>query len=80
MPDDIHGHAVMDLILASRRAFSRDSLVAYIEQQFGANARFCTCSAAGLSAGDLVALLEQKGKLSGPADAMTVDVTRVCRH
>lgn len=80
MSYQIHGHAVIDLILASRRSFNRGSLITYIEQHFGVNTRYCTCSAINLTAGELVDLLAERGKFHGPADAFTVKAERVCRH
>ena len=80
MSYEIHGHAVLDLILASGRTFDRASLIDYVERHFGTEVRFCTCSAAGLDAAALIDLLTAKGKFRGSPHAFTVDTARVCRH
>ncbi len=80
MTSEIHGHEVMSMILAAKRPFTRDSLTAFIQEKFGADARFHTCSAAGLSAADLVEFLAAKGKFAGPESGFTVDPQRVCNH
>lgn len=69
----------MGRILAAQRIFTRDSLAAFITQEFGPDARFHTCSAAGLSAPELVEFLAARGKFVGPDTGFTVNPHRVCR-
>jgi probable metal-binding protein len=80
MPPEIHGHEVIAMMLASSEAYTRESLAAAIVRQFGAEARFHTCSAAGMTAPELVSFLEQRGKFIPRADGFTVDPARVCQH
>ncbi len=80
MSTRIHGHAVIDRLLASGRRFDRAGLVAFIEAEFGPEARFHTCSAEGLDAAGLVAFLAARGKFAGPEDALAPNPDRVCRH
>lgn len=80
MPSEIHGHTVMDLMLASGRTFTRESLADFITERFGAEARFHTCSAAGMTARELVEFLAVRGKFAGTEAAFTLDPHRVCRH
>jgi probable metal-binding protein len=80
MEISIHGHAVMDRMTASGRTFSRESLVAFITAEFGPAARFHTCSAADLTAAELVDFLVARGKFTGPPSALTLDRDRVCSH
>lgn len=56
-------------------------LVRAIEARFGADERYCTCSASGMTAAELVAFLEERGKFM-PAEGggMTVDTTKICKH
>ncbi len=51
------------MMLASGKTYTRASLVAEVIRKFGPGARFHTCSAEGLTAEELVAFLEAKGKL-----------------
>ncbi|GKP40802.1 hypothetical protein NUKP28_44760 [Klebsiella quasipneumoniae] len=62
----IHGHEVLQMMLASGECWTAASLEAAIHRRFGAEARFHTCSAENLSAAELVAFLEQKGKFILP--------------
>ena len=80
MPNEIHGHDVIDLILESKQSYTRESLTSAIITRFGAATRFHTCSAAGLSAAELVTFLEDRGKFMPLDDGFTVDPARVCSH
>ncbi len=80
VPTEIHGHDVIDMILESPVAYTRESLTAAIITRFGAETRFHTCSAAGMTADDLVAFLAARGKFMPLDDGFTVDPARVCSH
>lgn len=80
MSTEIHGHEVISLLLANPRSFTRDSLVAFISERFGSTARFHTCSAAGLSAAELVDFLDARGKFAPTEDGFMLNLNRVCRH
>ena len=43
--DSIHGHEVLNMMLASGERYSIESLEAAIHARFGEQARFHTCSA-----------------------------------
>jgi len=47
MSEPIHGHEVMNMMVASTRSYTRTSLHAAITGRFGHDVRFYTCSAAG---------------------------------
>lgn len=70
----------MDAMLASGRLFTRDSLVAFITERFGPEARFHTCSADGMTAADLVDFLAARGKFAGTEEGFTINSDRVCQH
>lgn len=76
----IHGHDVIAMMLESNQAFSRSSLTAAIEGRFGRSARFYTCSAENMTAGELVDFLESRGKFIPHEGGFTVDPARVCQH
>lgn len=58
----IHGHEVLNMMIDSGESFSTASLIAAIEQRFGADARFHTCSQQDLTAAQLVDFLASRGK------------------
>ncbi|MBI2512876.1 MAG: YecH family protein [Opitutae bacterium] len=76
----IHGHEVMDAILASGRLFTRESLAAFVVERFGLGTRFHTCSAAGMTAAELVDFLAARGKFVGTEEGFTVNAEQVCEH
>lgn len=80
MSNEIHGHEVMDAIVASRRLFTRATLTSFITERFGPEARFHTCSANGMSAAELVEFLARRGKFAGTEEGFTVDPKRTCSH
>lgn len=76
----IHGHEVLHMMLASGESFTTDSLIAGIEARFGPDARFHTCSAAELSARELVAFLAERGKFVPSEMGFTTSESKICRH
>ncbi len=80
MPNEVHGHEVIDLILGSKLAYTRESLAAAIVARFGSATRFHTCSAAGMRAAELVTFLEERGKFMPLDGGFTVDPALVCSH
>ncbi len=60
--DSIHGHEVLNMMIESGEQYTHASLEAAIKARFGEQARFHTCSAEGMTAGELVAFLAAKGK------------------
>ncbi|MER1976455.1 MULTISPECIES: YecH family metal-binding protein [Pseudocitrobacter] len=78
--ESIHGHEVLNMMIASGESYSKESLVMAIENRFGESARFHTCSAENMTAAELVAFLEKKGKFV-PVDAgFTTAESKICRH
>ncbi|HHV5479469.1 TPA: YecH family metal-binding protein [Klebsiella pneumoniae] len=71
----IHGHEVLQMMLASG-----ESWTAAIRRRFGEEARFHTCSAENLSAAELVAFLEKKGKFIAREEGFTIAENKICRH
>lgn len=80
LPTEVHGHEVIAMILGSQQAYTRESLARAIVDRFGAETRFFTCSAAGMTAPELVQFLESRGKFMPLADGFTIDPGRVCQH
>ena len=79
--ESIHGHDVMHMIADAGRAFSKDELVTEIGNKFGEDARFHTCSAENMTAGELVGFLIERGKFqSSDETALTLDSSAICNH
>lgn len=80
MVEQIHGHEVMAMMMASDEAYTAESLRDAIVTQFGEDARFYTCSAEGLDAAALVAFLEGKGKFVPHGEGFNTHPDKVCNH
>ena len=78
--ESIHGHEVLNMMIASGESYSTESLVAAIESRFGESARFHTCSAENMTAAELVAFLEKKGKFVPVDTGFTTAESKICRH
>lgn len=76
----VHGHEVMHMMVNSGESYTRDSLRAAIENQFGQDTRFFTCSAQGMNADDLIQFLENKGKFHPVGGGFTTAPERICNH
>ena len=75
--DSIHGHEVLNMMIESGEQYTHASLEAAIKARFGEQARFHTCSAEGMTAGELVAA---KGKFTPSEDGFSTDQSKICRH
>ncbi|WP_041745739.1 YecH family metal-binding protein [Coraliomargarita akajimensis] len=76
----IHGHEVLEMMMAHGAPYSIISLEKAINEQFGEHARFHTCSAEDLSASQLINLLWEMGKFKGTPSAFTFDPSTKCDH
>ncbi|EPN4480208.1 YecH family metal-binding protein [Klebsiella aerogenes] len=76
----IHGHEVLQMMIASGESYSVASLEAAIKRQFGEDARFHTCSAQDLDAAQLVTFLQQKGKFIAVEEGFNTSKSKICRH
>ena len=76
----IHGHDVMHMIADSGRSFAKPELIAEIAWKFGESARFHTCSAENMTAGELVDFLSARGKFLGDEQSMSIDSSAICQH
>jgi len=80
MPDQIHGHDVLDMMMASRQVYTQESLREAIIAKFGADARFHTCSADDMDAAGLIEFLAARGKFTAQAGGFALDPAKVCSH
>ena len=77
---EIHGHEVMEFMIASETSFTRESLREAIIGKFGAEARFHTCSAEGMTADGIITFLEERGKFQLVEGGFTTDPSKICNH
>ncbi len=80
MRQQIHGHEVMEMMIESGKVYTRASLRADIIGRFGEEARFYTCSATNLTADELIAFLQARGKFVDAAGGLTTDAGKLCDH
>ena len=76
----IHGHEVLQMMIDSGETYTVATLEAAIVVRFGKEARFHTCSAENLSAEDLVAFLQKKGKFIAAEEGFNTHESKICRH
>ena len=77
---EVHGHKVMEMMLADGGSFSRDSLIAAVEDRFGGDSRFFTCSKRGMTAAELVDFLDARGKFSPSGAGFNTSRERICDY
>lgn len=78
--EQIHGHEVLQMMLASGKAYTRASLLAEIVAAFGPNSRFFTCSAENLSPAGLIDFLQAKGKFVPREEGFQTSPDLMCKH
>lgn len=77
---DVHAHEVMHMMLEQNEAFSRESLAQAIIDRFGENARFCSCSAAGMDVDAVIDFLQSRGKFVASDEGFKTARDRICSH
>lgn len=80
LTDEIHGHAVLQMMDESGLTYSRASLLEAINERFGEDARFGICSGGNMTASELIDALATKGKFVGEPDAFQFDLSAMCNH
>lgn len=78
--EQIHGHAVMDMMMQSGKVYTRPTLLSDIIANFGPNARFYTCSAQNLTPEGLIDFLQAKGKFVPHDDGFQTRADLQCNH
>jgi probable metal-binding protein len=77
---EIHAHEVMRLMLEMDSDFSRESLAKAIDENFGSNARFHSCSQSGMDTQAVIDFLESRGKFVARADGFNTAQDKICDH
>lgn len=78
--NQIHGHDVLNMMLASGKTYTTATLVADIIEKFGSKTKFHTCSAEDMTAVELVAFLESRGKFKPHANGFQTSKDVICQH
>ena len=78
--NQIHGHAVMEMMISSGKNYTKESLKKAIIEKFGEEARFHTCSAENMDAEQIIGFLQQKGKFQGNEGVFTTKKENICNH
>ena len=81
MSNEFHGHEVMKMMITSGAQYTRASLREAIVQQFGADARFYTCSASDLTPDALIDFLAERGKFNdASSESLSMGADKMCQH
>ena len=78
--NQIHGHDVLNMMLTSGKTYTKATLVTDIINKFGRDSKFHTCSAADMTAEELVAFLEARGKFKLQAGGFQTSKDVICQH
>jgi probable metal-binding protein len=77
---DVHAHEVMHMMMEMNCVFSRESLTQAIIERFGADAKFCSCSASGMGVDAVIDFLESRGKFVARDDGFNTARDKICSH
>jgi probable metal-binding protein len=80
MPEPVHGHEVMKMMIEASAPFTRNSLREAILARFGEGASFYTCSAENMTPDELMDFLEARGKFVDTDNGFTTDKSKICNH
>lgn len=79
MPEPVHGHEVMKMMIDDGRIYSKTTLLAAIAKRFGEGAKFFACSAENMTAEGLVAFLEGRSKFIHEGEGFRTEPDRMCK-
>lgn len=80
MAESIHGHEVIEMILAAEKPFSRNELQEAVRVRFGETARFHTCSARDMTVDELLSFLGGRGKVLEVDGLLEMREGQICDH
>jgi len=79
MPEQVHGHEVMRMMMDDGRVYTKTTLRAAIAERFGEGARFYTCSAENMTADELVIFLKGRSKFIHEGEGFRTEPDRMCK-
>ena len=77
---NIHGHEVLRLVHEAAIPPTRGELESQLDLRFGPDARFYTCSTAGMTRDQLLEFLLSHGKIIEHNGRLATDPSRICNH
>ena len=77
---EVHAHEIMHMMLEKDGDFSRESLTRAIIERFGADAKFCSCSAVGMNVEAVINFLESRGKFVARDNGFNTTQNKICSH
>ncbi len=80
MPNTVHGHDVMEMIIDAPTPPSREELCAAVVERFGGDALFYTCSAKDMSIEGLLEFLMERNKLVEVDGKLSTHPDHICDH
>ncbi|GIU47740.1 hypothetical protein TUM4438_27590 [Shewanella sairae] len=80
MSESVHGHQVMELMLAQGQSITKQALKQLMQTTFGEQAYYHTCSASEMNADELIEFLENKGKFIHSEAGIETAADRICNH
>lgn len=78
--DSIHGHEIIHMVADLKGSVSIQSLREEVTKQYGADARFHTCSGANLDFDGLIDFVVERGKLIRENDTVRYAGAETCNH
>jgi probable metal-binding protein len=77
MTESIHGHEVMRKMIESGETYKQDLLRTAINEWFGEEARFHTCSAKDMTADELISFLAARRKFTSDDTGFRVNEAEI---
>lgn len=80
MASSIHGHEILEHIIAAGGTVRLPALEAFATMSFGGDATYYTCSSEGMTFPQLMEFLASRNKLRIDDGLVTVFAENMCRH
>jgi len=78
--EQVHGHEVKHSFGEFPSSSTREEVIALVESKFGTECRFYNCSGENLTAKDLLAIFESKGKITFTDSGFELGSGGGCNH
>jgi len=80
MSQSIHGHEIMQLIHEADPPLTRQTLAAEVVRRYGQDAEFHACAGGGMTLGNLLVFLADRGKVAEIDGVLQTDIGLMCDH
>lgn len=77
---NVHAHEVLHLLVDGGTEWTVDGLRREVEERYGVEVRFESCSAAGMDFDQLLQFLLQRRKIAVIDGTVTADPSKICAH